>query len=241
MAHNLADPGLTTNVCAAWPLTPLAPEALRSAMEKALAGHMPQIEMITQSKADAPAGELVFPLSGLSGYSENPVVWKGYVLYTATRRFDTWVSVRVRVHENHLKALGGIKAGERLTGGRWRSESYSGPPVREQILSDGSQVEGLIARRDFADGAPLLGVFFETPKAVERGDTVAVSAEVGSAQIEAPGEALRSGGCGEVILVRNPRSNRTFKARITAVGKVEVLPGTSAGLAGSETASGNPL
>ena len=113
--------------------------------------------------------------------------------------------------------------------------------MRDQVLSDASQVAGLVARRDFADGAPLLGNFFETPKAVERGDTVAVSAGVGSAQIEAPGEALGSGGYGEVIVVRNPRSNRTFKARITAAGKVEVLPGTSAGLAGSETASGNLL
>jgi flagella basal body P-ring formation protein FlgA len=240
-AHNLTDPGLTTNVCAAWPLAPLTLETVRSAMEKALAGHTPQIEVVTQSKADAPVGELVFPLSGLSAYSENAVVWKGYVLYTAARRFDTWVSVRVRVNETHLKAQGAIRAGEKLTAGRWRAESYSGPPVRDQVLSDASQVAGLVARRDFADGAPLLGNFFETPKAVERGDTVAVSAGVGSAQIEAPGEALGSGGYGEVIVVRNPRSNRTFKARITAAGKVEVLPGTSAGLAGSETASGNLL
>ena len=48
-----------------------APETVRGAMEKALAGHEPQIELLTQSKADAPSGEFVFPLAGLSAYSEN--------------------------------------------------------------------------------------------------------------------------------------------------------------------------
>jgi len=64
---------------------------------------------------------------------------------------------------------------------------------------------------------------------------------VGSAQIEAQGEALGAGECGEVILIRNPRSNRTFRARIASAGRVDVLPGTSAGLVGTDAAKGNPL
>jgi len=240
-SHGLADPGLTANVCFAWPLAPLAPEKLRAAMERALAGHAPQLELLGQSKADAPQGEIVFPLAGLSAYSESAVIWKGYVLYAGARRFETWASVRVRVREIHLKAQGAIRAGERLTAGRFRSESYAGPPVREEILSDSTHNEGMMARRDLADGAPLLAIFFETPKAVERGDMVTVLAGVGAAHIEALGEALGAGGCGDVILIRNPRSNRTFRARIEAAGRVEVLPGTSAGLAGSETAKGDTL
>ena len=240
-AHGLPDPGLRANVCAAWPLALLAPDQIRSAMEKALAGHAPQLELVMQSKAEAPAGEVVFPLAGLSGYSENAVIWKGYVLYAGQRHFETWASVRVRVHETHLKAHGPIHAGERMSAGHWSAETYEGPPLREQIISDGAQIEGLMARRDFADGAPLLVLFFEAPKAVERGDVVTVTAGVGAAQIEAAGEALAAGVSGDVILIRNPRSNKTFKARIAAAGQVEVLPGTSAGLAASDTTTRNPL
>jgi flagella basal body P-ring formation protein FlgA len=240
--HGMPDPapGSTQNICSAWPLAPLAPERLRHAMEEALAGRAPQIELLTQDKADAPAGEVVFPVAGLSAYSDGPVIWKGYVRYSETRRFETWARVRVRVSETHLRAQGAIHAGDRLLPGQWRAEAYSGPPLREQILSDGAQLEGLIARRDFADGAPLLALFFEIPKAVERGDLVTVVAGVGAAQIEAPGEALSAGRCGEVIPVRNPRSNRTFRARITSAGRVEVLPGTTVGLAGTDTTKGNP-
>jgi flagella basal body P-ring formation protein FlgA len=242
-AHGLPDPtsASTENICSAWPLAPLAPETLRHAMEKALAGRAPQIELLTQDKADAPAGEVVFPLSGLSAYSDGPLIWKGYVRYSEARRFETWARVRVRVSETHLKAQGAIHAGDRLSPGQWRAEAYSGPLLREPILSDGTQLAGLVARRDFADGAPLLAVFFESPKAVERGDTVTVVAGVGAAQIEAPGEALSAGRCGEVILIRNPRSNRTFRARITSAGRVEVLPGTTVGLAGTDSTKGNPL
>jgi len=243
LAHSqgLPDPGLTINLCAAWPLLQLTPEQIRSAMEKTLAGHAPKIELVARSLAPAPPGEVVFPLTGLSAYSENAAVWKGYVLYAGSRHFDIWASVRVRVTETHLKAQGIIHAGERIAPGQWRTESYSGPPLREQILSDASAIEGLVARREFADGAPLLAIYFEAPKAVELGDTVTVIAGVGAAHIEALGQALSAGHCGDVISVRNPRSNRTFKARITAAGQVEVLPGTSVGLAASSPTNGNPI
>ncbi len=243
-ANGLPDPKLSGNLCFAWPLAPLPPERLIGAMEKGLVGRAPQIELLARSLAAAPAGEVVFPLAGLSAYSENPVIWKGYVLYTGTRRFETWASVRVRVKETHLKAQGAIHAGDRLSPGQWRAESYSGPLLRDPILSDAAGragIEGLVARRDFADGAPLLAGFFETPKAVERGDTVTVLAGDGAARIEAPGVALNAGRCGEVIGVRNPRSNRIFKARIASVGRVEVLPGASPGLAGTDASTGNPL
>ena len=241
-AHGLPDPAprSTENVCAAWPLSVLTPDVVRQAMEKTLAGRGPQIELLGQDKAEAPRGEVVFPLSGLTAYSENAVIWKGYVLYSETRRFETWARVKVRVNEVHLKAQGAIHAGERLARGQWRAENYSGPPLREAVLGSDAHLEGLVARRDFTDGAPLLAVYFELPKAVERGDTVTVVAGVGTAKIEAPGEALGSGRCGDVIPIRNPRSNRTFRARVVTAGRVEVLPGTTVGLAGTDS-KGNVL
>jgi len=241
LAHGLPDPHLAANICFAWPLAPLEPAVLRAAMAKELTGRSPQIELIAQSLAPAPEGEVIFPLAGLSAFSENPAVWKGYVRYTETRRFEIWASVRIRVHETHLKAQGAIHAGERLRPGQWRAESYDGPLLRDRILRSDTDLAGLVAQRDFADGALLLALFFEPPKSVEVGDPVTVIAGIGAAHIEAQGVALGAGHCGEVILIRNPRSNRTFRARIASAGVVEVLAGTSAGLVGNEPVGGNPL
>jgi flagella basal body P-ring formation protein FlgA len=240
-AHQLPDPALKSNTCFAWVLAPLAAAEVRTAMEKTLAGRAPQIEILEQSLAAAPRGELFFPLAGLSAYSASPVIWKGYVQYAGTRRFATWARVRVQIVETHLKAQSAIHAGERLSPGQWRAEPYAGPLLRDRILSDAAELTGLVARRDLPAGAPLIAGLFEAPRAVERGDTVTVVASDGGARIEAQGLALGSGGGGEVISIRNPRSNRTYKARIAAAGRVEALPGTSAGLAGSDAPNGNPL
>jgi len=240
-AYQLPDPALRTNICFAWTLAPLAAAELRTAMEKTLAGRAPQIEILEQSLAAAPRGELFFPLTGLSAYSASPAIWKGYVLYAGTRRFATWARVRVQIAETHLKAQSAIRAGERLSPTQWRAEPYTGPLLRERILSDAAELNGLVARRDLPAGAPLIAGLFESPRAVERGDTVAVVASNGGARIEAQGLALGSGRSGDVIAIRNPRSNRTYRARIAAAGRVVALPGTSAGLAGSEAPDRNPL
>jgi flagella basal body P-ring formation protein FlgA len=240
-AHQLPDPDLRANICFAWELAPLAAAEVRMAIEKTLAGRAPRIEILEQSLAAAPRGELVFPLAGLSAYSASPAIWKGYVQYAGTRRFATWARVRLQITETHLKAQSPIRAGERLSPTQWLAERYTGPLLRERIVSDSAELNGLVARRDLPAGAPLLAGLFETPRAVERGDTVTVVASDGGARIEAQGLALNSGRSGEVIAVRNPRSNRTYKARIAAAGRVEALPGTSAGLAGSEAPNGNRL
>jgi flagella basal body P-ring formation protein FlgA len=240
-AHQLPDPVLKANICFAWALSPLAAAEVRTAMEKTLAGRAPQIEILEQSLVATPRGLLVFPLAGLSAYSVNPAIWKGYVLYAGTRRFAVWARVRVHIQETHLKAQSAIRAGERLSPGQWRAEPYAGPLPRERILSDAAELNALVARRDLPAGAPLIAGLFEAPRAVERGDTVTVVASDGGARIEAQGLALNSGRGGDVITIRNPRSNRTYKARIAAAGRVEALPGTSAGLAGSDAPNGNPL
>ena len=46
LGNGLPDPKLTGNLCSAWPVTPLLPAQIVAAMEKALAGRSPQIELV---------------------------------------------------------------------------------------------------------------------------------------------------------------------------------------------------
>lgn len=62
----------------------------------------------------------------------------------------------------------------------------------------------------------------QQPEVVRKGDQVVISAGVGAIAVRMPGEALADGGQGEQIRVRNLRSNRVVKARITGPGQVEV-------------------
>jgi flagella basal body P-ring formation protein FlgA len=234
LANHLSAAGIAANVCFAWPLSPLSREAIRAAVEKTLAAQNPQIEIVEQSRAAAPAGELVFPLAGLSAVSDKPVIWKGYVSYAGTRRFAVWVNARIAIRETHLVSSVPLRVGEPAIYGQLHLETYDGPLLREKAFTSLSQISNLVARRDIPAGATLRADMFEIPKEVERGDLVTVLIENGAAHIETQGIAGQAGRRGEIIAVRNPKTGRPYRARIEDKGTVLVVPGGASGIVGEE-------
>ena len=75
-------------VCFAWSLRALPREEILGAIQKSLAGQTVQIEVTDESHYLVPEGELVFPLQGLSGQSDKPEVWNGFVAYAGVRLFQ---------------------------------------------------------------------------------------------------------------------------------------------------------
>lgn len=64
--------------------------------------------------------------------------------------------------------------------------------------------------------------YVEQAEAIRRGDQVVISARSGAINVRMPGEALSDGAIGKQIRVRNQRSQRVIKARVTGPGQVEV-------------------
>ncbi|PKM28010.1 MAG: flagella basal body P-ring formation protein FlgA [Gammaproteobacteria bacterium HGW-Gammaproteobacteria-11] len=62
----------------------------------------------------------------------------------------------------------------------------------------------------------------EMAKVVRKGDQVVITARTGSISVRMPGEAMADGVTGKQIPVKNQRSGRTIKARVTGPGQVEV-------------------
>ncbi|HEY3938960.1 MAG TPA: flagellar basal body P-ring formation chaperone FlgA [Bryobacteraceae bacterium] len=234
LGHHLNAAGIAVNVCFAWPLSPITRAAIRAAIEKTLAGRNPQIEIVEQSLAPAPAGELVFPLEGLSAVSDKPAIWKGYISYAGTRRFAVWVNARITIRETHLVSSVPLRVGEPAVYGQLHLETYNGPLLREKVFTALSQITNLVARRDIPASATLRADMFEIPKEVERGDLVTVLIENGAARIETQGIAGQAGRRGEIIAVRNPKTGRPYRARIEDKGTVLVVPGGASGIVGEE-------
>ena len=111
------------------------------------------------------------------------------------------------------------------------------PFLREKIYSDPQQVVGLRPKNTIAPGTALTENLVRPVNAVERGDTVQVIVVFASARIEAQGIAENGGTLGSVVTVRNPKSGRTFRARIQDTGKVIVLPAGTPGLVGEDSNS----
>ena len=236
-AHHISSGAIKENICFAWPLTPLSRERIVTAIEQTLSGRHPRIEVVDWSLAPVPAGDLVFPLSGLSALSDKPVIWKGYIAYAGKRRFSIWANVRVAIREPHLVSSVPLRVGDAISSADVKTEIYEGPILREKALKSPDQLPGLRARRDIPAGAALFEDQFEAAKDVERNELVTVLIEAGAAHIETQGVAIWAGRRGDVISVRNPETGRIYRARVEQKGVVRVVPGGVVGLVVKEDKS----
>lgn len=236
-ANGIAAPEQIKPLCFAWPMAPVPEDQLLAAMQSALAGRHPKIEIVDGSHAPAPPGKIVFPLAGLSAGSAAPTVWRGYVAYAPGRQFPIWARVLIRVHENHVIANQALEPGVRIRAAEVRLEPYDGPPTRSAPFTEIADAAGMVPRFQIAAGTMLTDRLLKPPNAVERGDTVAVLVRLPAARIEAAGIAEQSGARGATILVRNQESGKKFQAVVQDRDQVLVIPRAPAALVGE---SGKP-
>ncbi|WP_321351439.1 flagellar basal body P-ring formation chaperone FlgA [Halopseudomonas oceani] len=89
-------------------------------------------------------------------------------------------------------------------------------------LLDPAQAIGMQLKRNVNADTVLGHTQLERNRLVQRGDKVVISAGNASVDVRMPGEALEDGTLGAQIRVRNTRSNRVVRARVTGPGQVEV-------------------
>jgi len=212
--------------CFTVPVRPLATEELVAAMGRSLGEAGVRIEILDHSRFPAPAGTIEFPLSGLgqpaAPHGTAPVVWKGFVRYGGERRFRVWARVKVSAPARCIVALEPLPARKPIELHQVRMEDcerFPSPGSRTVSVEDAA---GRLPRRAVPAGAWLSVEETEAPKAVARGEMVAVEARMGAAEVRFEGRAESAGGTGDVVSVRNPSSGRIFKARVKRKGLVAV-------------------
>ncbi len=227
------------SVCFNWSMSVRSREALHAAMEKTLANRNAAIEILDTSLNPAPPGEINFPLSGLSGSSGGPVVWRGSVNYAENHSFLIWARVRVTIKEQHVVAAELLRPGEEIRRDQLRLEDYEGPLTRDNYCTSLDEVLGLLPQSSISADTTLKASLLRERKDVERGDSVAVIVQSERTRLEAQGVAEDGGRRGAVITVRNAKSGKKFRARIEDKDKVLVLATSSAGLAVEGNKDGN--
>ncbi|MEH6564866.1 MAG: flagellar basal body P-ring formation chaperone FlgA [Halopseudomonas sp.] len=94
--------------------------------------------------------------------------------------------------------------------------------LRDKYLVDVQQAVGMRLTRPVAPDTIITFALIEQDEIIRRGDKVVISADNGSVSVRMPGEAMESGAKGAQIRVRNTRSDREVKARVTGPGQVRV-------------------
>ena len=227
---NHLDAEISEPVCFAWAVSVPDREKIVFAMKKTLQGRGPQIQIVESSLAAVPDGEFVFPLTGLGFGSDGPAFWRGYVRYAENHRIAVWARVVVTVREQHVISVADLHPGDIVGLGQVKIESYQGPIRREKYLTDVSQAIAMLVCRPIQSGSVLLEDMLQAPLDVERGDTVNAVVQTGAARLEVQAVAEDAGRRGQIITVRNPRSGRSFHARVQDKGVVAVVPGGQYGL-----------
>ncbi len=229
-AENRIQADFSQDVCFAWSMKPLTRQAIADAITKTLAPRHVQIEILDQSSWPAPEGEICFPRSSMSLEAGGVALWRGYISYASTRRFEIWAKARVLVQETHFMTVEKLVAGQPLTASQLKSEFYNGALTREEPFTSIEQVLGMIPKFDIPAGTMLTRQLLNVPHDIERGDTLTVVAEIGRARVEATCIAEESGRTGSIISVHNARTGRRLRVIVQAKGKAVLAVPDALGL-----------
>jgi flagella basal body P-ring formation protein FlgA len=217
--------------CFEWKLITLADGEVRSAMRRSFDSPTARIDVLALSKSQVPEGRLEFPLSGLSVSTRvdpsTPVIWHGYVAYSKSKRYAVWARVRVASTTTRVVAVETLIPGQSIRSQQVRLETYDEFPLHNEVARNLEDVVGKAPRRGIRQGLPVLRTDLEDPPQVRRGEVVKVTAISGAAQVELEAVAQGSGKRGELINVANPRSGKTFAARVAGPGKAVVVLGST--------------
>ncbi|HUA63481.1 MAG TPA: flagellar basal body P-ring formation chaperone FlgA [Verrucomicrobiae bacterium] len=220
-----------SDVCFEWRSEPLNRDQIVQAMLQTLAIPGARVEIADLLLSPVPAGQLEFPrdlLGAPAGHDpQSPVLWRGSVLYGSGHRFPIWARVRVFAPCTRITAAENLKAAQPLAASQLRqSPSECFPSENVSLTVD--QIAGNSLRHAVSARTEITADLLISHKEVNHGDMVEIQVFSGAAHLAFTGKAESDGNSGDMIAVRNPASNRIFRARVTGKGKAVVMASPAA-------------
>lgn len=224
--HGLRSPVISQDLCIERAGAPLSRSALLEAMKKALGIEAAHIELLDYSKSILPSGNLEFSRATLSpppaDDSSRAVVWRGRVVYGDHQSASVWARVRISVSATEY-----VAAKDLIPGGAIGREDIRETSVREfpshlppiQSLQD---ILGHSVRRALKTGEILRPRMLVSMPDVNRGDTVTVIIQSGTAWLKLAALAQSSGRTGEIICLQNPENHRLFRGTVIGKGQASI-------------------
>jgi flagella basal body P-ring formation protein FlgA len=214
------------DVCFEWITEPLNRDSVLEAMRKSLGVPGARIEIAEMSLDRVPPGTIDFPREWLgkpaSPDQPAPVSWRGNVTYGGNRRFAIWARVRINVPVDVITATETLNAGHPVRAEQLRIDRKDRFPAFHDSALTLQQIVGMLPLRSVPCGAEIRLSNLVLPNDVSRGDLVAIEVRSGKARLTFSARAESAGRTGDMIAVRNPESNKIFRARVCAKDKAIV-------------------
>jgi len=212
--------------CFEWPLAPLSREQAIAAMRLSLNLPEARVEVIELSKRVTPRGEVIFPVTSLippANRHTGTALWRGYVLYGGERRFDVWARVKISAPMSHVVVVTPIPAGRPIGAAEVKLEMVDDFPLSNDAARNLDEVVGWVPKFGFAAGHAVLRSDVSEAIVIKTGDLVDVLVKSGNAHLKLQALAESSGHRGDMIALRNPKSGKTFRAKVEAEDKALVI------------------
>lgn len=219
------------DVCFEIPMEPLNLETAAKVMREALPNSA-SVEITEAIMSKVPRGNMEFPIGELGRpalrNSKEPTLWRGQIVYGNGQRFPIWARVRVSVPCRQAVATQAIRAGQQIEQEQFQMvDTKCFPDPQGASISAAPPPLGMAALRSINSGAEILPEFVAPPNDINPGDVVQVEVLSGGAKLSFTAKAETGGRRGDYITLRNPSSNRTFRARVQAKGEALLVAGVT--------------
>lgn len=218
--------GTMPTVCVERAVQPIGHDEINAALVNALGVADARLELLGFSNQPVPAGHLEFAIAGLNkppaDAPEAPVIWRGRLIYDDERSMAVWAKVRITIQRSAVVAAERIKAGSTIRPEQLRVNQTVQFPFSAPSLDSIAQAAGRVARQTIPAGQRIAQASLAEPTEVLLGERVRVRVVDGMASLSLEAVAQSAGSRGDVILVLNPATGKSFRGVVEDKGKVMV-------------------
>ena len=151
------------------------------------------------------AGSIIVQVS-----CENPSTWRIHV------------PVTIRLYKEVLVAADGVPRKTLLTASHLMLSEREVSKLRHNYLNSSTDAIGKTLKRSVSQGTVISHGMLQEHDLIKRGDSVMIVATKKGISVRMPGVALMNGTLGNQIKVKNERSQRIVRGKITAAGEIQV-------------------
>lgn len=132
------------------------------------------------------------------------------------------VPVKVQAFDNIVVSRLPLAMGTQITEQDVTVELKDVSRLRNGYFSSASQVAGYVTKRPLGADQVLNANLLKPPQMIDRGEKVVILAEGSGLSIRTTGIAMEDGAHGELIRVKNAKTNKVVEGRISGPGQIKV-------------------
>lgn len=137
-------------------------------------------------------------------------------------RWSTHVAGNIRIFDQVVVAATGIPDGTHLSNKDLTLQEQDVSLQHRGYFQSREELIGFMTKRTISAGQIITPLQVDPARLVSKGENVAILAEGSGILIRTSGVALTDGAMGDLIQVRNTKSNKIVEGRIVAPGQIKV-------------------